>query len=154
MKGLLTILLSLSFFNLNFGCHEHHHHHGMRKYLLNHELVLFIVICTFFLSIQSSKGLALQSESVLSFEGESAREAQIEKIMSVLDRPEAQLHLIAMGISKSQLREQLSQLDDTQLALVSERADAVKAAGDEVVGAVLIILLIVFLVILIFHFAH
>jgi multidrug efflux pump subunit AcrB len=74
--------------------------------------------------------------------------------MSVLDRPEAQLHLIAMGISKSQLREQLSQLDDTQLALVSERADAVKAAGDEVVGAVLIILLIVFLVILIFHFAH
>jgi type III secretory pathway component EscV len=59
-----------------------------------------------------------------------------------------------MGISKSQVREQLSQLDDTQLALVSEKADVVKAAGDEVVGAVLIILLIIFLVVLIFHFAH
>jgi hypothetical protein len=126
----------------------------MRKYLLNHEFVLFVSVCTFFLSIQSSNGLALPSESTLALEGSSAREAQIEKIMSVLDRPEAQLHLIAMGISKSQVREQLSQLDDTQLALVSEKADVVKAAGDEVVGAVLIILLIIFLVVLIFHFAH
>jgi hypothetical protein len=59
---------------------------------------------------------------------------------------------MAMGINKSQLREQLSQLDDTQLALVSQKADQVKAGGQ--VGFVIGVLLIVLLVIIIFHFMH
>jgi diacylglycerol kinase len=124
----------------------------MRKYLLNHELVLFIVICTFFLSIQSSKGLALPSESVSSFECSSVREAQIEKIISALNQPEAQVHLMAMGISKARLREQLSQLDNSQLILVSERADTVKAAGNGAAAAVVIILFVVFVVFIIVNF--
>jgi CHASE3 domain sensor protein len=98
--------------------------------------------------------LALPSDSVSTLEGSSVREVQIEKIMSVLESPGAQIHLLAMGISKSQLREQLSQLDDAQLALVSQKADQVKAAGDSGVGIVIGVLLIVLLVIVIFHFMH
>jgi diacylglycerol kinase len=124
----------------------------MRKYLLNHEFVLFVSVCTFFLSIQSSKGIALPSESVFVLDREISREAQIEKIMSVLDRPEARTHLMVMGIGKSQLRDQLSRLDEAQLALASEKADAVKAAGNGAEAAVIIILFVVFIIAMILYF--
>lgn len=124
----------------------------MKRCIKDLKFVLFLSLCVTFVSVPPD-ALALPSESVSTLEGSSARVAQIEKIMSVLDRPEAQIHLMTMGISKSQLREQLSQLDDTQLALVSEEADQIKAAGDSV-GLVIGVLLIILLVILIFHFMH
>src|SRR5574341_1711873 len=112
----------------------------MKRYIKDLKFVLFLSLCVTFVNVPLDS-LALPSESVSTLEGSSARVAQIEKIMSVLERPEAQIHLMAMGISKSQLREQLSQLDDTQLALVSQKADQVKAAGDSGAGIVVGVLL-------------
>src|SRR5574341_1301753 len=115
----------------------------MKRYIKDLKFVLFLSLCVTFVNVPLDS-LALPSESVSTFEGSSARVAQIEKIMSVLDRPEAQAHLMVMVIIKSQLREQLSQLDDTKLELVSQKADQVKAAGDSVglvIGVLLIILL-------------
>jgi hypothetical protein len=125
----------------------------MKKYMKNLKFVLFLSLCVTFVNVPLDS-LALPSDSVSTLEGSSVREVQIEKIMSVLESPGAQIHLLAMGISKSQLREQLSQLDDAQLALVSQKADQVKAAGDSGVGIVIGVLLIVLLVIVIFHFMH
>jgi predicted PurR-regulated permease PerM len=123
----------------------------MRRYLLNHGFVVFIVICTFFLGIPQ-RGVALPSESVSTLDRQATREAQIERIMETLDRPEAKTHLMVMGISKSQLKEQLSQLDDFQLALVSEKADTVSAAGNGAAAAVLIVLFVVVIIFMIFYF--
>jgi hypothetical protein len=125
----------------------------MKGYIKDLKLVLFLSLCVTFVNVPLDS-LALPSDSVSTLEGSSVREVQIEKIMSVLESPGAQIHLLAMGISKSQLREQLSQLDDAQLALVSQKADQVKAAGDSGVGIVIGVLLIVLLVIVIFHFMH
>jgi CHASE3 domain sensor protein len=125
----------------------------MKRYIKDLKFVLFLSLCVTFVSVPPD-ALALPSESVSTLEGSSARVAQIEKIMSVLESPGAQIHLMAMGISKSQLREQLSQLDDTQLALVSQKADQVKAAGDSGVGIVIGVLLIILLVVVIVHFMH
>lgn len=76
----------------------------MKRSIKNMKLILFLSLCVTFVNIPP-EALAIPSESVSSFEGTSIREAQIEKILSVLDRPQAHAHLLAMGISKSQLKE-------------------------------------------------
>ncbi len=75
------------------------------------------------------------------------REAQIEKIMTVLSHPKAQLNLRMAGISQTQLREGLSKLDDAQLTMVAQKADSVKAGG--ILGVIIALLVIAILVIIV-----
>jgi hypothetical protein len=124
----------------------------MKRCIKDLKLILFLSLCVTFVNVPPD-ALAIPSESVSNFEAASTREAQIENIMSVLDRPEAQVHLMTMGLTKSELRGQLSQLDDSQLALVSEKADQVKAAGDGA-GIVVFILVVILLVVLILFLMH
>jgi hypothetical protein len=122
---------------------------SMKKILLNRYFVLFVSIATFLFNAAPPNVLAMPSESVTVFDRESARQAQIEKIMSVLEKPEARAHLAAMGMNKAEMRDSLSKLDDAQLARVSDQADQVKAAGDAGLGIVIGILLIILLVVVI-----
>ncbi|MBI3317536.1 MAG: PA2779 family protein, partial [Candidatus Omnitrophica bacterium] len=89
---------------------------------------------------------AMPTESVSVLQTASAREAQIEKIMEVLSHPRAQLHLRMAGISRTELQEGLWKLDDAQLAMVAQKADAVKAGG-QLLGLVIALLVIAILIV-------
>lgn len=118
----------------------------MRKFLLNRPFVLAMAFLALFVSLPPSKALAMPSASVSTF-NVAARQAQIDQIMSVLSRPEARAHLVLMGIRQEDLKARLSQLDDRQLAMVADKADAVKAGGDAL-GIVVVVLVIAILVVL------
>jgi len=121
----------------------------MKKIILNRYFVLFVSIATFFFNAAPPSVFAMPSESMTTLDSESVRQAQIEKIISVLDKPEARAHLAAMRMTKAEMRNNLSKLDNTQLARVSEKADQIKAAGDSGVGIVIGILLVILLVVVI-----
>ena len=113
------------------------------------KLVVTIAACLGAASIAPTPILALPSESIVAVEPSGLRAAHLETIMEALARPAARIHLRAMGISQTQLRSQLSQLDDTQLARVADQAQTIKAAGNGldiviallVIGILLVILL-------------
>ena len=126
----------------------------MRKFLLNRKLVLTLALWTMLISIPPSNAFAMPSASVTAFDGASLRQAQMNKIMSELSRPEARAHLMLMGISQNELKEKLAQLDDTQLAGVANKADAVKVAGDAGLGIIITLLVIAILAIIFVRLAN
>ena len=126
----------------------------MRKFLLNRKLVLTLALWTMLISIPPSNAFAMPSASVTAFDGASLRQAQMNKIMSELSRPEARAHLMLMGISQNELKEKLNQLDDAQLASVANKADAVKVAGDAGLGIIITILVIAILAIIFVRLAN
>ncbi len=126
----------------------------MRKYLLNYKLVWMMALWTTFISIPPSNAFAFPSGSLSTVGPVSLREAQIDKVMSVLSRPEAQLHMRLMQIDESQVRDSLTKLDNAELAQVAQRADTVKAGGDGVIGLVIALLVIVLLVMLIVNLSN
>jgi hypothetical protein len=117
----------------------------MRKHLLNPKLVWTMALLMTVLSVPP-QAMAFPSQSLA--QTASVRDAQIERVMSVLSRPQAQTHLQLMRIDQSQLRESLTKLDDSELAQVTQRAESIKAAGDGL-GIIVTVLLIVLLVVLI-----
>lgn len=121
----------------------------MRKYLLNYKLVWMMALWMALVSIPPSNAFAFPSESLSTVQSVSLREAQIDKVMSVLSRPEARLHMRLMRINENQVRDSLVKLDDAELAQVAQRADSVKAAGDFGLGLLITLLVIVLLVVLI-----
>ena len=120
----------------------------MRKYLLDRKFVWVMALWMALLSVPPSNAFAFPSESLSVSDTAGARQAQIDKVMSVLSRPEAQLHLRLMRINDQQVRAALTKLDDAQLAQVARKADTVKAGGD-ILGLVIVLLVIAILVILI-----
>ena len=120
----------------------------MRKRLLNCKCVSVLVLWMAILSMAPSNAFAFPSQSLSVLEPASLRDAQINQIMSVLSRPEAQLHLRMMGMNQTQVKDALAKLDDAQLAQVADKANAVKAVGDGL-GIVIVILVIVLLFVVI-----
>lgn len=121
----------------------------MKKIILNRYFVLLISISTFCFNVAPPNAFAMPSESVTTFDREAARQAQIEKIMSVLDRPAVKVHMAVMGLNRGEISQSLSKLDDVQLARVSDKAEQVRVAGDAAIGIVIGLLLIVLLVVVI-----
>jgi hypothetical protein len=126
----------------------------MRKFLLNHKLVTTLALWTILISIPPSNAFAMPSASVTAFDIVSLRQAQMNKIMSELSRPEARTHLMLMGISQNELKAKLTQLDDAQLASVAKKADAVKVAGDAGLGIIITLLVIAILAIIFVRLAN
>ena len=120
----------------------------MRRYFLNRKFVLALALWAGFLGILPSSSFAFPSESLSLAVTSSAREAQVSHILSVLSRPEAQVHLRLMGVHQDQIEKSLSKLDDSQLQRIAEKADAVKVGGDGL-GIIIALLVIVLLVVLI-----
>ena len=120
----------------------------MRVYLLDRKFVFTMALWAVFLGIVPSNGFAFPSESLAVVAPASVREAQIHRILEVLSRPEAQVHLRLMGVHSSQIEKSLSKLDDSQLQRIAQKADAVKVGGDGL-GIVIALLVIVLLVVLI-----
>ena len=102
------------------------------------------------LGVRPGRAMAMPSESARSFQSDSMREAQIETIMSVLSRPEAQIHLRAHGVDPAKLRTKLARLDDSQLTSVAEKAEAVRSAGflGLLIGLLVVLILVVVLILL------
>ena len=119
----------------------------IRKYLLNRKFVFTLALWMAFLSVPPSNAFAMPSDSVAGFNAAAARQAEIEKIMAVLSRPEARAHLVLMGVKPNELRDRLGRLDDEQLASVASRAEEVKVGGDAL-GVVVALLVIAILVVL------
>lgn len=126
----------------------------MRKFLLNRKFVLTFALWTMLVSIPPSSAFAMPSVSVSAFDIASLRQVQMNKILSELSRPEARAHLMLMGISQNELKEKLTQLDDTQLAGVANKADAVKVAGDSGLGLIVVLLVIAILAIIFIRLAN
>jgi hypothetical protein len=126
----------------------------MRNILLNRKFVLTLTLWTVLISLPPSNAFAMPSASVSAFDASSFRQAQMDKILIELSRPEARAHMMLMGIKQAELQEKLSQLDDAQLATVADKASAVKVAGDAGLGIVITILVIVILVIIIQKLNH
>lgn len=120
----------------------------MRKFLLNRKLIMTLTLWTMLISMPPSNASAMPSSSVAAFDNAAARQAQMNHIMTEFARPEARAHLMLMGISRNDLKEKLNSLDDVQLAYVSDKADAVKAAGDAGLGIIITILVIAILTII------
>ncbi len=126
----------------------------MRKLLLNRKFVLTLTLWTILISIPPSNAFAMPSASVSTFDIVSLRQAQMNKIMSQMSRPEARAHLMLMGISQNELKEKLTQLDDAQLASVAKKADAGKVAGDAGLGIIITLLVIAILAIIFVRLAN
>ncbi len=118
--------------------------------LLDPKLAFCLAMWAGVLGVRPGQAMAIPSESATSFQSDSVRAAQIESIMSVLSRPEAQIHLRAHGVDPRNLRERLARLDDSQLAAVSEKAEMVRSAGilGLVIGLLVVLILIVVLILL------
>lgn len=102
------------------------------------------------MGVSPGRAFALPTSSVASVQTASARDVQIETIVSVLSAPRAQVHLRMAGISPTRLKEGLSRLDDAQLAQVAQKADAVKAGGELglIIGLLVLTILIIVVVML------
>ena len=96
--------------------------------------------------IRPQTAFALPSGSVAVFQPAAIREAQVEKVMSVLARPEARLQLRLAGISRKELRDRVAKMDDSQLEWAAQRADQVKAGG--FLGIIIALLVIAILVVI------
>ncbi len=121
---------------------------SMQRFL-NHKVISVLAVWMLVLGISPriSFGMPTASMPVVQATA-SIREAQIEKIMIVLSHPKAQLNLRMAGISQTQLRENLSKLDDAQLAMVAQKADVVRAGGqvELIIGLLVVIILLILLV--------
>lgn len=97
--------------------------------------------------VSPGQASALPTASVVSVQTASARDTQIEKIVSALSTPRAQVHLRMAGINPAKLREKLARLDDAQLNRVAQKADAVKAGGE--LGLIIALLVLTILIIVV-----
>ena len=120
----------------------------MRRRLLNRKFVSVLVLWMTILSVAPLNVFAFPSQSLSVSQPASLRDAEISRIMSVLSRPEAEIHLRMMGISQAQVKDALAKLDDAQLAQVADKTNTIKAGGDGL-GIVIALLVIVLIVVLI-----
>jgi hypothetical protein len=126
----------------------------MRKFLLNRSFVLTLALWTILISAAPSNAFAMPSASVSTFDASSMRQLQMNKILSELSRPEAKTHLMLMGINQNELKEKLAQLDDAELAVVADKAEAIKVAGDSGLGIIITLLVIGILAIIFYRLYH
>jgi hypothetical protein len=126
----------------------------MRSFLLNRKLVWAVAMWAIFISIPPTAAQAMPSASLATFNPVSSRDAQIDKIVSELSVPAAQVHLKLMGVDRAELKARLAQLDDAQLASVSQKAGAVKVAGDAGLGILITLLVIGILAIIFYRLAN
>ncbi|MBI3333248.1 MAG: PA2779 family protein [Candidatus Omnitrophica bacterium] len=115
--------------------------------LLNPRLAALMAGWALLMGVSPGRAFAMPTGSLVALQTASDRDARIEKIMGILSRPAAQIHLRAAGISQAQLREGLSKLDDDQLAAVARRAEVVKAGGE--LGIIIALLVVAILVIIV-----
>lgn len=115
--------------------------HGLR----HRWLVSLIAAWALWISVSPGRAWALPSDSVSSFAPASVRAQQIETVLEVLSRPEAQVHLRVAGMTPETLKTQLARLDDAQLAQAAAQAKTVKAGG--ILGVIIALLIIAILVV-------
>ena len=96
--------------------------------------------------IHPPAAFALPSESVTTFQPTAQRQAQIEKVLRILARPDARIQMRLAGIPEKELRGRIERMDDSQLTWASARADQIKAAG--FLGVIIALLVIAILVVI------
>jgi len=96
--------------------------------------------------IRPPAAFALPSESVTTFQPAAERQAQMEKVLSILSRPEARIQMKLAGIPEKELRGRLEKMDDSHLTWAAARADQIQAAG--VLGLIIALLVIAILIVI------
>lgn len=96
--------------------------------------------------IRPPVAFALPSESVTTFQPTAQRQAQIEKVLGILSRPDARIQMRLAGIPEKELRGRVERMDDSQLTWAAARADQIKAAG--ILGVIIALLVIAILVVI------
>ncbi len=120
----------------------------MMQRLLNPKFVAVLAVWALILGSSPGGAVAMPTGSVAQLQSTAVREAQIAQILGVLDHPCAQWHLRLAGVTPAQMREDLATLDDTQLASIAHKAQAVKAGGQLEILIVLLVIAILAVVIL------
>lgn len=117
----------------------------MWKWLLHPTLVMSLAATMAVATVAPATASALPSESVATVT--SQRDASMAAILKAVSRFDTQVRLRMAGIDPAELQTRLSQLDDSQLASVAQRAHMVNAAGDAGVGLVIGLLIVAILVV-------
>ena len=118
----------------------------MRRFAIPGLAFALTVCFTWVGGIRPQSAFALPSESVTTFQPASERQAQMEKVLAILSRPDARIQMRLAGIPQKELRGRLERMDDSQLQWASERADQIKAAG--ILGVIIALLVIAILVVI------
>ena len=118
----------------------------MRKHILNRRWVGLFALWVIVLSACPMNVWAMPSASmeVMSNAGIN-REAYVGQVLSIFENPQAQVHLMRMGLNTTELEAKLATLSDTQLVQLAERAETVKA-GAGAAGVAIVVLVILLLV--------
>lgn len=110
-------------------------------------LAFLLTLCfTWVDGIRPPAAFALPSESVTTFQPAAERQAQMERVLSILSRPEARIQMRMAGIPEKELRGRIERMDDSQLTWAAARADQIKAAG--ILGVIIALLVIAILIVI------
>ncbi|MCS7307906.1 MAG: PA2779 family protein [Aquificaceae bacterium] len=117
----------------------------MLKFLTRRALVLSVAL--WFFAFNSAPAVAGLVGSKPPFEVSStSREEDLSKIQRVLESKEVQEKLKAYGLTKEEVENKLSQLNDEQIHLLAKASDKVLAGGD-VLGFTIGVLIVAILVV-------
>ena len=100
-----------------------------------------LVACLLIVTLPAQAGL-VSTESV------SAADSR-DRIAVFLDRADVQSRLESFGVSPSEVKARVAALSDVEAAQLAGRIDSLPAGGDAGVGAVLGLVLVVFIILLI-----
>jgi len=99
-----------------------------------------LIACLLIVTVPAQAGL-VSTESV-------AVAGSRERVVAFLDRADVQLQMEAMGVSPQDVKARVAALSDVEVTSLAGQIDSMPAGGDAL-GAVLWLLLVVFLVLLI-----
>lgn len=108
-------------------------------------LLVFVFAATQ-LTVRPALGAMVPTEAVVAAQEQAAAR---ERIRSFLDRADVRSHAEAMGVDPDEARQRVEALSDEEAAWIASRIDALPAGGAsflEVVAAIILVIILIFLV--------
>jgi hypothetical protein len=115
-------------------------------------LIVWILVITLFsiaFTPQDAPAALLPSAALMDFEALAPdRETSLNKIQSVLESKLITQRLTDLGLTETEILSRLGQLSDAQIHQIAAQLDAQLPGGDDVLGAVVVLLVIAILVVI------
>jgi len=87
-------------------------------------------------------GLPLPAQAAMLETGSALAAADRARIAGLLDRAEVRAQLQARGVSADEVKARVAALTDEEAAQLAARADGLPAAGDGIIGALVLVFLV------------
>lgn len=118
--------------------------------LLKKSLIVYLTLWVLLLGGFTSDSIAMLIPSALppaSFEADSPRQQELQKIQSLLESKLIAQRLSDLGFTVKEIQERLAQLSDDQIHQIAQHLDSLQTGGDAL-GIVIAILVIAILVVI------